>query len=710
MDKLTEFLIRPFVEDMGAIATPPTVTPKDKVKKLIVIYPGRFQPPSLHHKKVYDWLAQKFGPTNVFIASSGKIELPDSPLSFSEKKAIWVKHGVPTDKIVETKSPYNSDEILRKVEEKTTAALFVFGQKDADRLAARTKKSGEAGYFLPYAGNEDKLQPCRKHGYFIVAPHISVIVNGKELSGTNVREILGSKKISEKSKEQLFQKIFGWFDEYLYHLIVPKFVSSTNEAVTPVLSELYLVKNLINNHAITELKRVLSKLDDDTLYEFLLEHDSVRQVLNEIAINPSLEDAFSISPKDVGCIAIKTIKVVDEPRKELGEKPITFFRTGDVKKDVNLQSPLTDPNNSVQAWKQYVSDIANKIGYKITDFIDADESRRMNYSIDNMDDKSDYSDVDAKTPSILSEGGNVFDDTSDIALENIDPTIEKFVAELSRIFPNKAKSFLAFEKLGSVGKKPQSGDLDLAYSSKEFIDENGKPRLKEWGVSDTDFKMEFDKIKSRAKTATDAQSSLRAMLNLVGTYISKKSKLLEVTLKATVNAILHFKFPQFDINKKPQKLTVQIDINVGDLDWLRFSYYSNVYQGNVKGLHRTQLMLALFNTKGKMFKHNTGVLDKETRQVEASNPTEAIQLLNKLYGVKFTPDILQDYFKLLDFIQKNLSKEDYTRTIDSYLKILDSTRADIPSNLQDYWIKNQSRLGLLGKFLPDDSKLTPYKK
>jgi hypothetical protein len=47
--------------------------------------------------------------------------------------------------------------------------------------------------------------------------------------------------------------------------------------------------------------------------------------------------------------------------------------------------------------------------------------------------------------------------------------------------------------------------------------------------------------------------------------------------------------------------------------------------------------------------------------------------------------------------------------MDSYLKILDSTRADIPDNLQQYWIDNQSRLVLKGKFLPDTSNLVKYK-
>ena len=61
-------------------------------------------------------------------------------------------------------------------------------------------------------------------------------------------------------------------------------------------------------------------------------------------------------------------------------------------------------------------------------------------------------------------------------------------------------------------------------------------------------------------------------------------------------------------------------------------------------------------------------------------------------------------------MRKNLSKEDFNSVADIYLKILDSTRADIPTDLQDYWIKNQDRLGLKGKFLPDESALIKYKK
>ena len=63
----------------------------------------------------------------------------------------------------------------------------------------------------------------------------------------------------------------------------------------------------------------------------------------------------------------------------------------------------------------------------------------------------------------------------------------------------------------------------------------------------------------------------------------------------------------------------------------------------------------------------------------------------------------------METLEGGLSQQDLNAVYDTYLKILDSTRADIPEDLQPYWIENQERLGLKGKFLPDNSNLTQYK-
>lgn len=309
---------------------------------------------------------------------------------------------------------------------------------------------------------------------------------------------------------------------------------------------------------------------------------------------------------------------------------------------------------------------------------------------------------------ILLEGGNVFGTTVSIEKANIEPTLEEFVKELSSVFPVKSSTFKSFEKLGSAGKKDISGDIDLSYDIKNIFP-NGQPDFKGWGVDESKYNELVTLFTKRAKVATPEKIQLRAMIELIGNKINEKASNIEVDVKSAGNGTIFCAAYQFTPDGEKLDKSAQIDINIGNPEWLRFSYYSHTYEANVKGLHRTQLMLALFANKGKIFGHTTGVIDKETREQEASSPKEAIELLNELYGFHITQDILDDYFKLEKYLKTHLSKEEYNAIIDRYLKILDSTRADIPNNLQQYWIDNQDRLGLKGKFLPEDSNLYSYK-
>jgi hypothetical protein len=309
---------------------------------------------------------------------------------------------------------------------------------------------------------------------------------------------------------------------------------------------------------------------------------------------------------------------------------------------------------------------------------------------------------------LIFEGGNVFGTTAPIKREYIQPTLDKFTKELKRIFP---KVTFSFESLGSVGKKAESGDIDLGFSANNIISNDGTPLFAKWGIDPKEFQVTYDQIRKRSKTATEAQSKLRAMLQLIATKIENESETIGTDTKAAGSGSIYCAFPQYDESGNTvDDKSVQIDINVGNLDWLKFSYYSNTYKDNVKGLHRTQLMLSMFQALGLSFTHATGVKSKETGETIATNPGEAIQALNDGYGIELTPDVVNDYFELMGYIKKNIPKDKFNQILDIYLKILDSTRADIPYDLHQYWIKNQDRLSLKGKYLPDDSKLIQYKK
>lgn len=299
----------------------------------------------------------------------------------------------------------------------------------------------------------------------------------------------------------------------------------------------------------------------------------------------------------------------------------------------------------------------------------------------------------------INEGGHVFGEGSDpIKKEYIKPTIDHFIDTFTKIFPNVKGYFEKPQTLGSVGKKDVSGDIDLA------IDEKALESIEDWGLNKEKVDADFAKFKKRARTATDKALMRRAIIKNISEIINAKNGDLISDPKSSGNGVLFCEFPQYDGNTKLD-LRVQVDINFGNVDWLKFAYYSDSYKGNVKGLHRTQLMLHMFAYKNKSFNHNSGVKDKETGEELAKDPKAAIELLNKEYGFHLDEKTLQNYHKLIEYLRKHLPEKDFNGIMDIYLKTLDSTRCDIPEDLQEYWIKNRERLGLKGKFLPNDSRL-----
>ena len=300
-------------------------------------------------------------------------------------------------------------------------------------------------------------------------------------------------------------------------------------------------------------------------------------------------------------------------------------------------------------------------------------------------------------------GGNIFTLTEPIKKEHIGPTLDKFKEELSKIFPKISFDFIT---LGSAGKKDISGDIDLGLNEDLVFDKDDEVKLDDWDLNYPRYLDTLEVIKKRSRTSTLRQNKMYAICKLICEKIQTSENIVCDPKNARVGT-LFCQFPQYDKDGKELDDNVQIDINIGDLDWLKFSYYSESYEGNVKGLHRTQLLVALFANKKRTFRHGTGVWNPELGEYEAKTPSQAIKLLNKLYGIELTYDITKNFFDLYDYIdiEENIGLVEFYNIIDIYLKILDSTRTDIPFMLQDYWLRNKERLGLQGKFLPEESNL-----
>ena len=201
-------------------------------RQIIAVYPGRFQPMGLHHKMTYDWMVSTFGYDNSFIATSTKTEPSRSPLTYHEKLLVAEQHGVPADKFVLCRSPYQPKEIVERLQNERGlflqdyAIVFVVGKKDMSenpRFQVGYTKSGRPTYYQHYEG-ASTLASADQHGYLVVAPHVNFsLPGGLESSGTNLRNLLSA------ATPDTFEKAMGFYNSEIDSFFKAKFAPVIQE-------------------------------------------------------------------------------------------------------------------------------------------------------------------------------------------------------------------------------------------------------------------------------------------------------------------------------------------------------------------------------------------------------------------------------------------------------------------------------------------------
>jgi hypothetical protein len=206
--------------------TPDVPQPKDVpptpvgTGKPVAVFTGRFQPFHAGHYSIYKSMVERFGKDNVYIATTDKTEAGKSPFGFKDKQQIMRQmFNVPEDKIVQVKNPYAPKEVLDKYPPETVYVTAV-SKKDADRLGGK--------YFTPYGGPGTK-EGYHDKGYFIVAPELQIDIDGKNISGTQLRAIFGNANIPDEVKQEIFAKVYGKFDQDIFDKVVKMTTKSEEE-------------------------------------------------------------------------------------------------------------------------------------------------------------------------------------------------------------------------------------------------------------------------------------------------------------------------------------------------------------------------------------------------------------------------------------------------------------------------------------------------
>jgi len=308
MNKLVEEIIKPILEA------------NSDIKKVVGIFGGRFQPFGPHHKKVYEWLSKQFD--DAYITTSNIKQLPRHPMNFKEKVRHMKKMGIPSNKIVQEKSPFVAKNLAKKFDSKTTAFVYIFGAKDTGRL-------GGGKYFQDYKKNKNNLKGHEEHGYYLVAPHMSVSAGGLEVSGTAMRELLGSEKYKDDRKK-LFKKMFGYYDKGVFNMMTNKFKKIFENIITWDNTKQKKLKKKFKDgkgkellHDIS-LEKALKKLK---IPQKFLKPANKQKLVNYLTTNPQIVTQLIR-------LATEDVKVIKKKGKDGGD-----YRTYSSPKDSDFEEP-----------------------------------------------------------------------------------------------------------------------------------------------------------------------------------------------------------------------------------------------------------------------------------------------------------------------------------------------------------------------------------
>jgi len=251
-------------------------------KKVFVIYPGRFHPFHAGHKGVYNYLSTKFGGNDVYITTTGVVELPKSPFSFDEKKEMMMATGIPPNKILNVKNNYNLQSVSSQIpiNVERDSIIFAVSQKDMaedPRFKNFVKKDGSPSYLQPMPKNESKLEPAIKHGYLITVPTTDFTVLG--LPARSASQLRSQYSTLKPEQQKAFiVDLFGSYNPKIHKILNNK-LGNTSGKLTEKQKK--LLKKLIVG---------ILKEDEDKINSAKEKRNAAEQDLRQAELEGAEED------------------------------------------------------------------------------------------------------------------------------------------------------------------------------------------------------------------------------------------------------------------------------------------------------------------------------------------------------------------------------------------------------------------------------------
>jgi hypothetical protein len=158
---------------------------EERKKKVVAVMPGGFHPFHPGHKSLYDWAVDTFGKPNVYVAATD--DTKSRPFPFAIKQKLAAMAGVPTQRFIQVKSPFNALSYAGLLSDpENTALVFVRSEKDQtshpkpDQIR---KSDGQMGYIISYNGELE--HGADMHGYMTYGPTIDFNFSGMDIKSAS---------------------------------------------------------------------------------------------------------------------------------------------------------------------------------------------------------------------------------------------------------------------------------------------------------------------------------------------------------------------------------------------------------------------------------------------------------------------------------------------------------------------------------------------
>lgn len=236
-----------------------------KNSKVVILYPGRFQPMHLGHFWGYQKLKEAFPENEIYLVTSDIVKEKTHPFSFDEKVQIVTTMFpiIDEEHIIENHYPYDIESTLEKLELNPAKVIVIvaIGEKDFE------SRFEDDPYYIEFDGMLDYT--ANHHVYKYKLPQLELVIGSETISGKIVRDIFSGD--DENRKKLLFKTVYPEWNGKIYNLL-NKNINQINEGEITKSKILY---HGSNNTDLTILKPFSNKYNDIPPSIFLSSKKSV---------------------------------------------------------------------------------------------------------------------------------------------------------------------------------------------------------------------------------------------------------------------------------------------------------------------------------------------------------------------------------------------------------------------------------------------------